>query len=332
VHPAQTYPYFCKVVLGTNWQTLRFHHAFLEEEMRGGIDGVASSLQNITVASSLFLGISFVVLLEGDTLASRTAAAMVATMFVIMSICGFWFSVLLSTMIVIALNQMDTSEEATVYLMRLSSLIGVPFTLLNYSGFVLFAGIFLWMWDAKVGGGGTELSAEDLGPWFAAFIVEFVLFGVVGTLPINARVIYTLYAVKQERAIEQTAMFAQSAEQNEPGSDRDLVVLPEAMLAELEAFLHVCGVEHAALPDFIRWLLVRLGPDGTSRAGGKRLAPTTRRRTELLFNREIDRRLEADLASIRACRYREPRLPPRVPDERTAEGPPGASQSASESG
>jgi hypothetical protein len=153
VHPAQTYPYFCKVVLGTNWQTLRFHHAFLEEEMRGGIDGVASSLQNITVASSLFLGISFVVLLEGDTLASRTAAAMVATMFVIMSICGFWFSVLLSTMIVIALNQMDTSEEATVYLMRLSSLIGVPFTLLNYSGFVLFAGIFLWMWDAKVGGG-----------------------------------------------------------------------------------------------------------------------------------------------------------------------------------
>ena len=95
------------------------------------------------------------------------------------------------------------------------------------------------MWDAKVGGGGTELSAEDLGPWFAAFIVEFVLFGVVGTLPINARVIYTLYAVKQERAIEQTAMFAQSAEQNEPGSDRDLVVLPEAMLAELEAFLHV---------------------------------------------------------------------------------------------
>ena len=183
VHPAQTYPYFCKVVLGTNWQTLRFHHAFLEEEMRGGIDGVASSLQNITVASSLFLGISFVVLLEGDTLASRTAAAMVATMFVIMSICGFWFSVLLSTMIVIALNQMDTSEEATVYLMRLSSLIGVPFTLLNYSGFVLFAGIFLWMWDAKVGGGGTELSAEDLGPWFAAFIVEFVLFGVVGTLP-----------------------------------------------------------------------------------------------------------------------------------------------------
>ena len=51
----------------------------------------------------------------------------------------------------------------------------------------------------------------------------------MGTLPINARVIYTLYAVKQERAIEQTAMFAQNAE---PGSDRDLVVLPEAMLAE----------------------------------------------------------------------------------------------------
>ena len=325
-----------KVVLGTNWQTLRFHHAFLEEEMRGGIDGVASSLQNITVASSLFLGISFVVLLEGDTLATRTAAAMVATMFVIMSICGFWFSVLLSTMIVIALNQMDTSEEATIYLMRLSSLIGAPFTLLNYSGFVLFAGIFLWIWDAKVGGGGTELSAEELSPWFAAFIVEFVLLGVVGTLPINARVIYTLYAVKQERAIEQTAMFAQSAEQREPGPDRDLVVLPEAMLAELEAFLHVRGLEHAALPDFIRWLLVRLGPDTTSmttsRAGGKRLAPTTRRRTELLFNREIDRRLEADLASMRACQYREPStlLPPRVPDERAAEGPPGASQGASE--
>ena len=320
-----------KVVFGTNWQTLRFHHAFLEEEMRGGIDGVASSLQNITVASSLFLGISFVVLLEGDTLASRTAAAMVATMFIIMSICGFWLSVLLSTMVVIALNQMDTSEEATIYLMRLSGLIGAPFTLLNYSGFALFAGIFLWIWDAKVGGGGTELSAEELSPWFAAFIVEFVLFGVVGTLPINARVIYTLYAVKQERAIEQTAMFAQNAE---PGSDRDLVVLPEAMLAELEAFLHVRGLEHAALPDFIRWLLVRLGPDTTSRAGGKRLAPTTRRRTELLFNREIDRRLEADLASMRACQYREPSilLPPCVPDERAAEGPPGSSQSASESG
>ena len=36
--------------------------------------------------------------------------------------------------VVIALNQMDSSEEATIYLMRLSGLIGAPFTLLNYSG------------------------------------------------------------------------------------------------------------------------------------------------------------------------------------------------------
>ena len=159
--------------------------------------------------------------------------------------------------------------------------------------------------DAKVGPGGTELTAEERSPWFAALVAEFVLFGVLGNLAINARVIYTLYQVKQERAIEQTAIFAQSAEQHETGSERDLVVLPEAMLTELEAFLHVRGLEHAALPDFIRWLLVRLGPDTTSRAGGKQLAPTTRRRTELLFNREIDRRLEADLASTRACRVGE---------------------------
>jgi len=69
-----------------------------------------------------------------------------------MSICGFWRSEFrvdilakrneasrlgkpyrcsaLSTMIVIALNQMDTSEEATIYLKRLiSGLIGAPFTL-----------------------------------------------------------------------------------------------------------------------------------------------------------------------------------------------------------
>ena len=309
------------MVLGTNWQTMRFDHAFLEEEMRGGVDGVASSLQNITVASSLFLGISFVVLLEGDTLASRTATAMAATMCVVMSICGFWFSVLLSTMIVIALNQMDTDEEATIYLMRLSRLIGVPFTLLLSSGLVLFAGIFLWIWDAKVGPGGTELTAEELSSWFAALVAEFVLFGVLGILAINARVIYTLYQVKQERAIEQTAMFAQSAEQHESGTETDLVVLPVAMLSELEAFLHVSGLEHAALPDFIRWLLVRLGPDTTSRAGGKRLAPTTRRRTELLFNREIDRRLEADLASTRACRVGESSstlLPRCVLNERLA--------------
>ena len=124
-------------------------------------------------------------------------------------------------------------------------------------------------------------------------------------------------------------------EQHEPGPDRDLVVLPEAMLAELEAFLHVRGLEHAALPDFIRWLLVRLGPDTTSmttsRAGGKRLAPTTRHRTELLFNREIDRRLEADLASVRACRYASRTLcsHPACPMS-TPRGPLGASQGVSE--
>jgi len=249
--------------------------------------------------------------------------------------------------VVIALNQMDSSEEATIYLMRLSGLIGAPFTLLNYSGFVLFAGIFLWIWDAKMGTDETgELTSEELSPWFTAFVVEFLFLGVVCTLPVNARVIYTLYAVKQERALEQSAIFARSSTDYaeampQPGPERDLVVPPEPMLAELEAFLHVRGLEHAALPDFIRWLLVRLGPDcdaaphgarggaHASAAGGRRLAPTTRRRTELLFNREIDRRLDADLASMRACRYKEPStlLPPRVGEEVVS---PRASQCAPE--
>ena len=95
---------------------------------------------------------------------------------------------------------------------------------------------------------------------------------------------------------------------------------PSTLQAELEAFLHVRGLEHAALPDFIRWLLVRLGPDcdaaphgarggaHASAAGGRRLAPTTRRRTELLFNREIDRRCERG----DACRQRATRRSQQV--------------------
>lgn len=99
--------------------------------------------------------------------------------------------------------------------------------------------------------------AEELSPWFAALVAEFVLFGVLGKIysHINARVIYTLYQVKQERGLSSRRQCSHKAQSSTRAWVRKV---PSAGASRGDADqnrglpAHVPALEHAALPGFTR--------------------------------------------------------------------------------
>ena len=303
-----------------HWPRLRFSHAVLEEDMQGSVEGVISQLENLGVIGSLFLGVGASVLFEADIVASKTQVALAGGGFLFLSLVATFDVCLISSVTIIAVNQADGPEEANVLLKRLSWLVSMPLLGLNFSIFFLIIAILLWLWDTHFGPPGTAVEQDHLTVVFIVSVVLIFLFAVLVPAIIIATTIKTLYAVKDSTRRQQTLLLDEHGEASEGAGaaattprDGALVVGAAQMKSELEAFLELRGIERATLVEFVRFLGMHGGCGGGGGGGGcnaadaavYRLAPTTRRRAELFFGRELELRLHAELESTGPCAYSE---------------------------